>query len=89
MTDDLSVNELLRTKGMAGMLNTIWLIMAMILVVLWIRRVCLRVYAKRSRFAKVQDPCGHTVAPVFFNLTASDQYIAIVVPGRMFLKRMR
>ncbi|MDG2263546.1 MAG: Na+/H+ antiporter NhaC family protein, partial [Flavobacteriales bacterium] len=79
---------LLSTSGMSGMLNTIWLIIcAMIFggaieATGLLRRVAEPIisYAKStgSLIATTAGTC------VFFNITASDQYLAIVVPGRMY-----
>jgi len=92
-TDNAAVNELLSTRGMAGMLNTIWLIMtAMVFggimdaagMLFRITQVIMRaVHGAGSLVAATVSTC------LFFNLTASDQYLAIVVPGRMFAKTYR
>ena len=82
------VNDLLKTKGMAGMLNTVWLILAAMtfggameaggfLSVITIRVIK---YAKTTGSLILST----VLTCLFFNLTASDQYISIVVPGRMF-----
>lgn len=93
MTDDLSVNELLRTKGMAGMLNTIWLILSAMIFggVMDSAGMLTRITQSVIRFAKSTGSLVATTVGTcfFFNLTASDQYIAIVVPGRMFSKTYR
>jgi NhaC family Na+:H+ antiporter len=92
-TDNAAVNELLSTRGMAGMLNTIWLIMtAMVFggvmdaagMLMRITQVIMKaVHNAGSLVAATVGTC------FFFNLTASDQYLAIVVPGRMFAKTYR
>ncbi|MBS0010588.1 MAG: Na+/H+ antiporter NhaC [Bacteroidales bacterium] len=89
-TDNAAVNELLSTRGMAGMLNTIWLIItAMVFggvmesagMLLKITRYIMKVvHNAGSLVAATAGTC------LFFNTTASDQYLAIVVPGRMFAK---
>ena len=87
-TDNEMINNLLSTSGMAGMLNTIWLI------------ICAMVFSGAMEAAgllrRVAEPIiqyaestGSLIATtvgtcVFFNITASDQYLSIVVPGRMF-----
>jgi NhaC family Na+:H+ antiporter len=82
------VNELLSTGGMAGMLNTIWLIVcAMVFGGVMESTNMLRVIT--ASIIKLANSTGSLVAStagtcVFFNVTASDQYLAIVVPGRMF-----
>jgi Na+:H+ antiporter, NhaC family len=92
-TDNEVVNELLRTKGMAGMLNTIWLIItAMVFGGIMDAAGML---AKITQYImkmvhNAGSLVGSTVATcLFFNITASDQYLAIVVPGRMFAKTYR
>ncbi|MBK6264910.1 Na+/H+ antiporter NhaC [Marivirga sp. S37H4] len=87
-TSNEMVNELLSTGGMAGMLNTIWLILcAMVFGGIMESTNMLRTIT--SSIIKLANSTGSLVAStagtcVFFNITASDQYLAIVVPGRMF-----
>ncbi|MGF1636541.1 MAG: Na+/H+ antiporter NhaC [Cyclobacteriaceae bacterium] len=89
-TNNEIVDELLQTRGMAGMLNTIWLI------------ICAMVYGGimdasgmlrriTQAIISVANSTGSLIAStagscLFFNITASDQYLAIVVPGKMFAK---
>lgn len=87
-TDNKMVNGLLSTGGMAGMLNTIWLIIcAMIFGGIMesaglLKRITEAVIATaNSTFSLIASTVGTCV---FFNITASDQYLAIVVPGRMY-----
>ncbi|MFY0651862.1 MAG: Na+/H+ antiporter NhaC [Cyclobacteriaceae bacterium] len=87
-SDNQMVNELLTSKGMAGMLNTVWLVMcAMIfggamescgLLKKIAQAILTLVKSTGSLVASTAGTC------IFFNLTASDQYLAIVVPGRMY-----
>jgi len=87
-TTSPAVNDLLSTSGMAGMLKTIWLIVtAMIFggvmesagllkrIAQWVISL---VNSTGSLIAATTGTC------LFFNVTASDQYLAIVVPGRMY-----
>ena len=89
-TDNKMINNLLSTSGMSGMLNTIWLIIcAMIFGGAMEATGLLRRVAEP--IIKYADSTGSLIATtagtcVFFNITASDQYLAIVVPGRMFSK---
>lgn len=88
VTSNEVVNELLITGGMAGMLNTIWLIVAamvfggimeesgMLMVVA--EAIIRQVHSVGSLIASTAATC------VFLNLTASDQYLAILIPGRMY-----
>ena len=87
-TGDAILNSLTATKGMAGMLNTVWLILCVVtfggameasgmIQVITERMVRL----VRSTFSLV----GSTVATTLFcNITLSDQYMAILLPGKMF-----
>lgn len=87
-TDHAMVNDLLSTGGMFGMLNTIWLILSAMIfggimdTAGMLKRIADEVikYARSTGnlIASTAVTCG------FFNVTASDQYLAIVVPGRMF-----
>ncbi|KAA2217280.1 Na+/H+ antiporter NhaC [Maribacter flavus] len=87
-TDNASLSDLFSAKGMAGMLGTIWLI------------VCAMVFGgimdgigALSRITKALLGLAKSTFGLFFstgiscivlNGTASDQYLAIVVPGKMF-----
>lgn len=95
MTTDVSIvtgnemiDNLLSTGGMYGMLNTIWLIICA-MVFGGVMETCgfLQVISNSvlkltkstfSLFAATAATC------LGFNITASDQYLAIVVPGRMY-----
>ena len=87
-TSNEMVNELLSSGGMFKMLNTIWLIMsAMMFGGVMEGAGMLRVIA-RAIMNKIEST-GALIAStagtcMFFNATASDQYLAIVVPGRMY-----
>ncbi len=82
------VNELLVTSGMGGMMNTIWLIIAaMVFGGIMEESGMLRVLAAAiiQKVHSVGSLIASTVATcVFFNITTSDQYLAILVPGRMY-----
>lgn len=88
ITDNDVVNELLITRGMGGMLNTIWLIIcAMVLGGIMEESGMLRVLAEAiiKNVHSVGSLIASTAATcVFFNITTSDQYLAILVPGRMY-----
>ncbi len=92
-TDNEMVSKLLVGKGMAGMLNTIWLIMcAMIFGGVMESSGLLKVIANRIiRFANSTGSLVASTATtcVFFNITAADQYMAIAIPGRMFADTYR
>ena len=92
-TTNTNLNDLFASSGMAGMLGTIWLI------------ICAMTFggvmdaigalARISRFMlglfdSVFGLFASTVATcIGLNATASDQYLAIVVPGKMYAKAYR
>lgn len=90
ITPDEGVNELLSTSGMRGMLDTVWLILSAMVFGGMMESAGL---LKRitQPIIKYANSTGSLVTStvltcIFFNVTASDQYIALVVPGRMFRK---
>lgn len=91
--ESLDREGLLSASGMQGMLGTIWLILsAMIFGGVMESTGMLRCIA-RSIISMVNSTgslISSTVGTcLFFNLTASDQYLAIVVPGRMYADTYR
>ena len=88
ITDQEIVDDLLSSGGMYGMLGTVWLIVsAMIFGGVMEGTGMLRRIAES--IITLVNSTGSLVAStagtcVFFNITASDQYLAIVVPGRMY-----
>ncbi len=90
---DSQMNELLTTRGMAGMMNTIWLIITAMIFggVMESAGLLVKITETIIRFAKSTASlvASVVVSCLFFNVTASDQYISIVVPGRMFAKTFR
>ncbi len=87
------VNDLLSSSGMSGMLNTVWLILcAMTFGGAMEAGGLLKVMA--SEVIKMAKGTGSLIASTvltcgFFNITASDQYMSIVVPGRMYADTYR
>lgn len=92
-TDNQMITDLLTGRGMAGMLNTIWLILTAMIFggVMESSGLLHRIAEEIIRFANnTGSLVGSTAATcVFFNITASDQYMAIAVPGRMFASTYR
>ena len=92
-TDNEIVNGLLTTQGMAGMLDTIWLILAAMTFggVMESAGLLMKISEAIIRWAHSTGTlvASTVVTSIFFNITASDQYISIVVPGRMFAKTYR
>ena len=87
-TDNDLMNNLLNSTGMKGMLSTIWLV------------ICAMTFGgamqETELLKRISDPIikhaksnGSLIATtsgtcMFFNLTTADQYLSIVVPGKMF-----
>ena len=90
LTENEQVNGLLSTKGMFGMMNTIWLIISAMTFggVMEACGLLQKITSTIIRFATSTSSLVATTAGtcIFFNATASDQYLAIVVPGKMFAK---
>ena len=87
-TDNTALNALFTAKGMNGMLGTIWLIVcAMVFGGIMDGIGALSRITKgmlslaKSTFSLFASTVGSCLA---LNVTASDQYLAIVVPGKMF-----
>lgn len=92
-TSSAELNELFSSGGMSGMLGTVWLI------------ICAMVFGgvmeaigALSRISEALLSLANSVFALFastvascltLNVTASDQYLAIVVPGKMFEKAYR
>ncbi|NQU51050.1 MAG: Na+/H+ antiporter NhaC [Bacteroidetes bacterium] len=89
-TPDEGVNDLLSTSGMRGMLDTVWLILAAMIFggVMESAGLLKRITQPIIKYAKSTGSLvtSTVLTCIFFNTTASDQYIALVVPGRMFRK---
>ena len=89
-TTEAAVNDLLSTSGMRGMLDTVWLILTAMVFggMMEAGGLLKRITQPIIKYAKSTGSlvASTVVTCVFFNTTASDQYIALVVPGRMFRK---
>ena len=87
-TSNTTISDLLTSGGMAGMLHTIWLILTAMcfggvmesggLLERITRPVLKRAKSDGDLIAATAASC------IFFNATAADQYLAIVVPGKMY-----
>ncbi len=90
VTGNVMVDNLLTTGGMAGMLNTIWLILSAMVFggIMDAGGMLNRISEVIIGFARSTGSLVASTAAscLFFNVTASDQYLAIVVPGKMFEK---
>ena len=83
LTDDAMVNDLLATKGMAGMMNTIWLIICAMCFG-GVMEACGLLQKITNTVVSLAKTTGSLIATtagtcVFFNATASDQYLARLV----------
>lgn len=89
-TDDPLLQDLFSTGGMKGMLGTVWLIIcAMVFGGVMDAIGALKAISNAFlQWAKTtfQLVAGTAASSLTVNLTASDQYLAIVVPGKMFSK---
>ncbi|BDD11250.1 sodium:proton antiporter [Fulvitalea axinellae] len=92
-TDNAQVNDLLSSGGMAGMMNTIWLIICAMVFGGAMEASGMLSRISEAIISKAQSTGSLITSTVgscfFFNLTASDQYLAIVVPGKMFADAYR
>ncbi len=92
-TGDPAVDDLLATGGMAGMLNTVWLIITAMVFggVMEAGRFLERI--TNAILGRVRSTGGlvttATGSCLLFNLTSGDQYMSIVVPGKMFIGAFR
>lgn len=89
----ISAADLTKGKGMAGMLSTIWLIICamtfggvMEACGLLQRIAHSLMSVARSTWSLIATTAGSCL---FVNFTASDQYLAIVLPGRMFSRAFK
>ena len=92
-TDNQMITDLLTSKGMSGMLNTIWLILCAMIFggVMESSGLLHRIAEQIIQYAHSTGSlvASTTATCVFFNFTASDQYMAIAVPGRMYASTYR
>ena len=82
------LDELVATRGMAGMLNTVWLIICAmcfggVMTGSGMLRSLTSIFLRwvRRAFSAVASTVG---AGLFFNLCTADQYISIILSGRLF-----
>ena len=87
-TGNEALNSLVATRGMAGMMNTIWLIICAmcfggVMTGSGMLGSLTAVFLKfvRRTFSAVASTLG---AGIFFNLCTADQYISIILSGRLF-----
>lgn len=82
------INELVATRGMAGMMNTIWLIICAMCLggAMTASGMLASITAVFVRFTRrLAGMVASTVgAGLFLNLATADQYISIILTGNMF-----
>lgn len=83
-----ALDELLSRGGMSGMLNTVWLILSALMFGAVMETTGMLARIAASILSMVRGTGSLITATLAtslgMNIVASDQYIAIVVPGRMF-----
>ncbi|MDR2809797.1 MAG: Na+/H+ antiporter NhaC [Tannerellaceae bacterium] len=87
-TGNPELNELVSTRGMEGMMNTVWLILcamsfggAMVASGMLHRIISVFVRFMKRTTGMVAST---VVSGLFFNITTADQYISIMLTGSMF-----
>ncbi|WP_418990608.1 Na+/H+ antiporter NhaC family protein [Alistipes sp.] len=87
-TGSEQLDQLVSTRGMAGMLDTVWLIVCAmcfggVMTGSGMLRSLTRIFLRlvRRTFSAVASTVG---AGIFFNLCTADQYISIILSGRLF-----
>lgn len=89
-SENETLAELFSSSGMAGMLGTIWLIICAMVFGGVMEAIGALAKISKALLSLAQSIFGlfaSTVASCLaINITASDQYLAIVVPGKMFAK---
>ena len=89
-TSSSELNDLLSSGGMKGMLGTVWLIICAMVFGGVMESIGALTIISKSILKLAKSTFGlftSTVASCLaLNITASDQYLAIVIPGKMFKK---
>ncbi len=87
-TSNSTMNDLFSTGGMEGMLDTIWLILSAMIFggMMEANGMLRKVTQSVLKLVKTDGSLitSTAISCIFFNITASDQYISIVVPGEMY-----
>ncbi len=92
-TNNEKLNDLFKAKGMGGMLGTIWLVICAMAFGGVMDAIGALAKISSSILNMFDSIFGLFASTVFscitLNATASDQYLAIVVPGKMYEKAFR
>ncbi len=87
-THNATLNELFTSGGMEGMLSTIWLIIAAMVFGGVMEAIGALKSISKALLRMAKGDFGvfasTAVTCIFFNGTVSDQYLSIVVPGKMY-----
>ncbi len=93
VTDNENLNDLFSSGGMAGMMGTIWLILCAMVFGGIMEAIGALARISTALLNLFHTTFGLFASTVFsclaLNVTASDQYLAIVVPGKMFANAYR
>lgn len=89
-TSNAQLNDLFTAGGMGGMLSTIWLIICAMVFGGVMDSIGALAKISSTMLSMAKSVFGlffsTTASCIVLNVTASDQYLAIVVPGKMFSK---
>lgn len=92
-TDNAQLNDLFSSGGMAGMLGTVWLIICAMVFGGIMDAIGALATISKALLNLFHTTFGLFASTVFsclaLNATASDQYLSIVIPGKMFSKAYR
>ena len=92
-TSNLALNDLFSSGGMSGMLGTIWLIVCAMVFGGIMDGIGALKRITKSLLNMVTSDTGlfasTGISCIVLNGTASDQYLALVVPGKMFSKAFK
>jgi Na+:H+ antiporter, NhaC family len=83
-----AISDLLQSNGMSGMLNTIWLVMAAMAfggtmeATGFLNRISTAMLKLVTNTFSLIAATGAT--SIFVNISASDQYLSIVIPGKIY-----
>lgn len=92
-TGDKILNNLTSTNGMAGMMNTVWLILCVIAYA-GVMSASGMIHVITQYLLKFMKNTVSTIAStlgtcIFFNMTLGDQYMTIIMPANMFTESYR
>jgi NhaC family Na+:H+ antiporter len=92
-TGNTVLNELFSSGGMKGMLNTVWLILSAMVFGGIMEAIGALKSISNALLRMAKGDFGvfasTTATCIFFNGTVSDQYLAIVVPGKMYAEAFK